>query len=412
MRAPSPLPDVLERIRAAGATYAGSPVCVHQTPLVLSADEVRVWQRILPRFHRIIQKVRSALLADLHLGPASLAARIGVPLAELELAAIDPGFSSVAPFARVDAYVAEGAPQFLELNAESPAGMGYAAALDAVFRADPRFAALRSILPIAPSIATIRAIAREWGYRHRRLQIAIVDFAGVGTAPEFELLSHAFQCAGLPTLVTTPGRLTFDGDRLRADGTAIDVVFRRFLVRDVVTRASELRPLLAAYRARRVCMINSLRTALLHNKGVFALLHDPLFPLTPLERAFVARHIPVTYLLDDAGRERARPAQAEWVLKPTDGHGGRGVVLGWQVSRRDWDVALATTAPTILQRRAPARRSPFVDARDGSTRNLLADLAPFLVRGRLAGFLCRVSPTELANVTTGGATQVPVFVAQ
>lgn len=403
--------DLLERIRGAGAVYAGTPVCIHSTPLMLPVAAVRRWQRILPRFHRIIRKVRAALLADLHRREESLAARFGMPLAEVELALIEPGFASVAPLARVDAYVADGDPQFLELNAESPAGMGYAAALDEVFRSDPRVNHLRSILPIAPTVATIRAIAQEWGHRHRRLQVAIVDFDGVGTAPEFILLARAFQRAGLPTIVVDPRELSFDGDRLRANGLAIDVVFRRCLVRDVVTRGAEMGALLAAYRTRRVCMINSLRTALLHNKGVFALLHDPSFPLTSAERAFVSRHIPQTFLLDDRARELAQRNHEEWVLKPTDGHGGRGVVLGWLTTQSVWERALATTIPSILQRRAPARRAPFADARDGHTYDLLADLAPFLARGKLAGFLCRVSPSELANVTTGGATQVPVFVA-
>jgi hypothetical protein len=38
------------------------------------------------------------------------------------------------------------------------------------------------------------------------------------------------------------------------------------------------------------------------------------------------------------------------------------------------------------------------------------DLSPFLVRGRLAGLLCRLSESELANVSAGGATQTAVFV--
>ena len=40
---------------------------------------------------------------------------------------------------------------------------------------------------------------------------------------------------------------------------------------------------------------------------------------------------------------------------------------------------------------------------------MLVDFAPYVFRGRLAGFLTRLSATGLANVTSGGG-QVPAFV--
>jgi hypothetical protein len=39
---------------------------------------------------------------------------------------------------------------------------------------------------------------------------------------------------------------------------------------------------------------------------------------------------------------------------------------------------------------------------------MLVDFAPYLFRGKLAGFLTRLSATGLANVTSGGG-QVPAF---
>ena len=40
---------------------------------------------------------------------------------------------------------------------------------------------------------------------------------------------------------------------------------------------------------------------------------------------------------------------------------------------------------------------------------MLVDFAPYLFRGRVAGFLTRLSATGLANVTSGGG-QVPAFI--
>jgi hypothetical protein len=42
---------------------------------------------------------------------------------------------------------------------------------------------------------------------------------------------------------------------------------------------------------------------------------------------------------------------------------------------------------------------------------MLVDSAPYLFRGKLSGYLTRLSATGLANVTSGGG-QVPVFIVQ
>ena len=65
----------------------------------------------------------------------------------------------------------------------------------------------------------------------------------------------------------------------------------------------------------------------------------------------------------------------------------------------------------IVQERIPIRREvfPYI-ARAGRVdyRDMLVDFAPYLFRGKLCGFLTRLSSTGLANVTSGGG-QVPAF---
>lgn len=409
----SPRQDFLADVVAAGAIHGGRPVCVHRTPLFLDESAVRMWQRVLPPMHRLLRKVRAALLGDLARGPESLAARIGIPGDAIAWASIDPGFVDVAPLARLDAYVVDGVPRFLELNAESPAGMGYASALAAVFRRDPASAAVGPLGfadPVPAVIRTLRGLFRDWSGRPvDRFTVAIVDERGVATAPEFELLAAHFRVAGLPTLVCAPEDLRFEGERLSAGDVAIDLVFRRLLVCDIRARPTPCRALLDAYRARRVCVVNSLRTTLLHNKAIFALLHDPAFPLDAIERAFVEKHIPLTLRLDDRTRELVRRDPARWVLKPAEAHGGRGVVLGWTQGRAGWERAVDAAEGCVVQERVEAPLAGFLDARDGTVHPRVVDLGPFLARGRFAGFLCRVAEGELANVSAGGATQVPVF---
>jgi len=64
-----------------------------------------------------------------------------------------------------------------------------------------------------------------------------------------------------------------------------------------------------------------------------------------------------------------------------------------------------------VQERIPIRREvfPWVEPEgDVEFRDMLVDFAPYLFRGKVAGFLTRLSATGLANVTSGGG-QVPAF---
>jgi hypothetical protein len=105
------------------------------------------------------------------------------------------------------------------------------------------------------------------------------------------------------------------------------------------------------------------------------------------------------------------------VLKPNDEYGGKGVLLGWETRQGDWDRAIGTALADqpgtwIVQERIPVRREifPQFDSEGRVTmRDMLVDVAPYLFRGRMGGYLTRLSATGLANVTSGGG-QVPAFV--
>jgi hypothetical protein len=105
------------------------------------------------------------------------------------------------------------------------------------------------------------------------------------------------------------------------------------------------------------------------------------------------------------------------VLKPNDEYGGKGVLLGWETTSEAWDTALQSAlrdppGAWIVQERIAVRREifPQFDAEGRVTMSdMLVDLAPYLFRGRIGGYLTRLSATGLANVTSGGG-QVPPFV--
>lgn len=180
-----------------------------------------------------------------------------------------------------------------------------------------------------------------------------MDWVGVPTWSEFEILRDRFERLGVPTLVADPRELEFDGKRLTVEGRQIDLVYRRVLINDVVSRPAECSALLKAYEANAVCVANSFRCKIPHVKAFFAVLTDErngaLF--SHAERQLIRLHIPWTRVVADVKTAHygdtvellafIRKNRTNLVLKPSDEYGGSGVTLGWETSEAAWDAAIA-----------------------------------------------------------------------
>jgi hypothetical protein len=422
--------SLAEAMRQRKLTFGDRVHCSVLRPFFLSAaDEARI-RTASETIAAIGERVVQAAMDDGHLLRA-----LGVTEAEERLIRIDPGYARASTASRLDAFLLPGSLHFAEYNAESPAGPAYTQRLCELFDGLTAMSSLKRDVPVtyhrtmAPLLAALLESYREWGGTAAPPTIAIVDFRGVPTWTEFELLRDAFVEAGVPTVVCDPRELTFEGGVLRAEERAIDLVYRRVLLNDIVARPDDCASLVAAYRRRAVCVANTFRCKLPHKKAFFAVLTDPVFAslMSADERAIVSAHVPWTRLVADVATERgassaplleiARRDREHLVLKPNDEYGGTGVLLGWEASDGDWDSALqrALSDPPgtwVLQERIPVRREvfPYFDETGRVTmRDMLVDLAPYLFRGRLGGYLTRLSTTGLANVTSGGG-QVPAFV--
>jgi hypothetical protein len=348
---------------------------------------------------------------------------------------IDPGYQTASTASRLDAFLLPDSLHFAEYNAESPAGIGYTQRLCELFASTPMMAQFRQHRQVRfhrvidGMLEALMASYREWGGTERPPTIAIVDWREVPTWTEFEILRDAFVAAGVPTIVCDPRELLFTGGLLTAQGLKIDLVYRRVLVNDVLARPAECKALVDACSARAICMANTFRCKLAHKKAFFAVLTDPAHEslFSAAERDVIRAHVPWTRVLDDVPAtkgewhgdllELVRTDRERLVLKPNDEYGGKGVTLGWETPEGPWlekvDAALDDPYGTwIVQERIPVRREVFpqFDAMGRVSMNdMLVDFAPYLFRGKMSGFLTRLSGSGLANVTSGGG-QVPAFV--
>lgn len=413
--------DSVER----GADFGGRPLLNHFRPKFLTSNEERELRTAAGAVMSGIMAAKERILND-----PSMLDSIGVRPAERELILIDPGYTHIAPCARLDSFMTPDGPRFVELNGECPAGPAYSDVLTKQFLELRLMEELgeqmpvRAIATLPPLLATLLSCYREWGGR-RMPRIAIVDYEGLPTAREFEICLEFFQACGYDAVVADPRSLSYDGEHLLCtEGKRIDLVYRRVLTNEFLEKIDEVRPLLDAYRDHAVCVVNPFCSKVVHKKAIFAVLTDDDRSawLKQSDQELIDRHVPWTRILKDGSTsfegkkqdllEILSDSRNDFVLKPNDEYGGKGITLGWEVSDDEWQSALASALDNdfVVQRRLDLVPEDFPGI-EGSLEqeSLFVDLDPYLYRGQMVGALARLGAGGLCNITSGGG-QVPLII--
>jgi hypothetical protein len=414
-----------ERIRERKLTFGGRVLCPFLRPNFVSPALYEQIRGVCRGVFKAIEKVEQEL-------GTALWDRVDLTEAERDLVAIDPGYRRSSPTSRLDSFLTPGGYQFVELNAESPAGIAYNEVLTDLFLELPivkrfqerwtltRFHARERVLD------TLLACHRERGGKEEKPTIAIVDYEDVPTRTEHHMFREFFEANGHRSVVCDPRHLSLEGGRLRLEGFEIDIVYKRLLVNELIDRIDQLQALVEAARRNAVTIVNPFRCKPIHKKAIFAVLtaDDLQHLFTDAERAAIAAHVPWTRRVSE-GRSTKDGASIDLpayirknrdtlVMKPNDEYGGKGVFIGWEMSDTQWEAALATAlaASYVVQHKVELTRQQFPElGPDLQFRDFVVDLDPFVFQGEIDGFLTRLSTTSLANVTSGGG-QVPSFLVQ
>jgi hypothetical protein len=401
-----------------GLVHGNRPTCPFLRPhLVTRSQYIRI-TRAAEVLGLVFEKLVQHALSD-----DELFGMLGLTPAEAKMARIDPGYPNLCVTSRLDAYLTDTGFQFLEYNAESPAGVGDQMQLEKVLfslKHIDEFLTLYNPWRPQPQLHLLKALIsayRAWGGEEERPQIAIIDWKGVPTASEFRVLRDYFESEGYKTVIADPEELQYDGDKLTVDGFRVDIVYKRVIIHEFLERFDEQHPLIQAYSEGRVCMANSFRAKLAHKKSGFAILTDPSYQhlFSKEENEVISRHVPWTRSVQPVktmfeGVEcdllpLIRSERERLVLKPNDDYGGHGVFLGWETDAASWSraIEIALSQSYVVQLRAASKKVSIPMFSDRVSREeMFIDFNPFLFNNRAEGALVRLSSSSLLNVTSGG----------
>jgi hypothetical protein len=228
--------------------------------------------------------------------------------------------------------------------------------------------------------------------------------------PYMSGLCKRWSAYGLAAHPCHIGQLERRDGRLWLDDRPIDIVYRQFLMEDLLDDDADalMEPLLGALEDGEVRMFTSLESELYGSKASLAMLsnraHRQLFSEEELD--VIDRLLPWTcsvtsepVILEDGTEssllDHAMADQHELILKPALLHGGQGVVPGWSsdVTPETWRSLLldAMDGPFVLQRRIHPVPELFPEP-DGECRPWIVSWGMVSVASGHGGIFTRCAP--------------------
>ncbi len=396
-------------------------------PHFLTAKQARLIHSVCDHLARMVDRI-----GDLYLHDPTLKDGFSMSPEAEELVRIDPGYSRTVALARFDCFVEGESIRFIELNCDSPAGMGYTDTLEQLlFETDE----LKDFFESAHMQREIRAqklldallgVYEEFG-GFETPQIAIVDWKTVRTRPEFDILKLFFEGKGYKTTIADPRELRYKSGKLYHGNFRIDLLYRRAIFNELLEKLRDVNDMMRAYKDRAVCMVNPLRSRLASSKALLSILTNPgydhLFSAT--ENEIKRQHIPWTRRVLDAERfyggkkayliDFLKDEKDTLVLKPAEGYGGKDVTIGSETRDEEWNHTIdkALKSSWVVQEfvNPPFMTVPTIINHKLEFTAKKMNTGCFVFNGVYAGSLSRLSDESVVNVSRGGGL-VPAIVCE
>lgn len=341
-----------DKVDNSTAIYKGEPVKFLYQALFLTREDLEELKYLSSTLIRILKKV----IQEYRQNPA-FRRYFGFPALMEELILVDPGYEIEFPMARFDLfYPFNKNSKFCELNADGSSAMNEVRVLQRVIKESAALAEIGEkdkFRGFELFHSWIDAIIENYKEFNQGIEdkpnIAIMDFEGEGTIYEFKEFQKRFSQRGYRTVICDPRELKYSGGRLFYGDLEIDLIYRRATTVRLIEEADKIRDFIQAYREGAVCVVGGLVSQVIHNKIIFAILHDeekiPFLDGEEIE--FIKRHIPFTRVFDYYNRDLLQEVIADkdhLLLKPFDKAASHGVYIGRDYSEEEWKELLKKAA--------------------------------------------------------------------
>ncbi|WP_432972590.1 hypothetical protein [Dactylosporangium sp. CA-233914] len=421
-----PADELAKAVRACGLNDAYYEHGHLSRPLLLSRAERERLDADLRCLHAALASLPDRLFGG---DAGAFAAAAGAQGPQTDAARTAKG--QVTRLSRADLYTDAEGFKLLELNVSGAVGGLENAGLNTAYLSSPHFAefaAGHGLEHIDTMAALCRTLREETGIADGRPVVAIVDWPESFPQLETVLRANAERMGryGIDALACHAGQVRCRDGGVFVDGRRIDVVYRLFLLEDLLRPDGPalLNPLLDAAARGEVAMFTPIASELYGSKAALALLSDERNrdSFDPAELEVIDRVLPWTRMLRPGpvtvDGERAdllayaRSNRERLVLKATMLHAGAGFVAGWRSTSDEWDRELcrAEGGPYVLQRRV-VPEPELMPEPDGTLRPWVATWGAFLTTRGYAGTFVRASADLSAGAIgyTSGALAGCVF---
>ena len=330
--------EIDKKMQESTAIYKGEVIPYLFQPLFYTIKDVKRFEYIAKIMNSIINKSVKRYLND-----DEFRRLFNFTPSMEKLILIDPGYSSPAPISRFDLfYNYSDEYKFCELNGDGSSAMNESNTLEEIFTNSSLFKDFYNNTRYYELFESwyheLLNIYREFGGEEKHPNIAIVDFAGLGTSEEFKRFKLTFEKLGSKTVIADPRELEYRDNHLYYQDFKIDLIYRRAVNKEIDNRLSDVKELLSAYENRDVCVVGPFRSEIMHNKIFFAILHNEVTKefLTAEEIEFIKLHIPLTEVLSKSNLTFVKENKDIMVLKPMNLYSARGVHIGLDFTQERW----------------------------------------------------------------------------
>lgn len=327
------------------ARYHGRCVSTLYVPKLFTKKDIANFRQLIRTLYDIFDKVISHYRAE-----ASYRRLFGFPEELEELILRSPRYQSKMPIARIDIFYNEesGNFKFCEFNTDGSSAMNEDRELNRGIQFTCAYQELAkkyqlSVFELFDSwVEASLEIYRETEGAVEKPYVAIVDFMESATNNEFEIFAERYRQHDVECEICEIRELSYRNGRLYGSGDRpIDMIYRRAVTSDIMKYYEEVADFIQAVKEEAVCLIGDFSTQIAHNKVLYQVLHHPMTKafLSEKEIAYVEAHVPYTALMtaDDLPYENIIKNKDEWILKPLDSYGSKGVFAGVEYeSAEEW----------------------------------------------------------------------------